>query len=154
MPYYTRPEELLDHFNNLFESHKEQLGLAYVATQDENLIPEFPAVEIVMGPVSRRVHGTHRFYVIFEATFWIYHANYEETHAQRNRTDMELATHVVEFLHLPANRRLELDTNYGLITGSGFVRQEVPGFIVADRNRVVATRLSWLGEVIVNYEDS
>lgn len=154
MPYYTRPEEVHDHLINLFQARKEQLGFAFVATQDESLIPEFPALEIAMGPVRRQIHGTHRFLVTFEATLWVYHANYEATYAQRTREDMQLATSVVRFLHLPENRRLELDGNYGLIGGSGFVTQEVPGFVVADRQRVIATRLSWMGVVEVNYEDS
>lgn len=155
MPYYSRPEQVLDHFNEIFRANRELLGLSYVATQDELLIPEFPALEVSMGALAREDHGTRQFLVTFQATFWLYHANYEATHAERNREDMELSTNVVRFLHLLKNRRLENEEgNYGLITGSGFVREEVPGFAITGDRRVVATRLSWVGASIVRYEDS
>lgn len=154
MAYYSRPEEVYEHLLNLLETNRELLGLNYVAGSDENLIPEYPAVELVSGPLTRVDHGTQRFLVTFEMTLWIYHADYEETHKQRNITDMKLATNVVQFLHKLENRRLELDGEYKIIGGSGRVIQEVPGFAISRANRVVGTRLVWQGQSQVNYEDS
>lgn len=156
MPYYSRPEELLKHFQSLLETHKGLLGFQSVILQDENLITDYPAVEVSMGPVNRNDHGTQQFELIFTANFWIYHANYEQTHRERAIADMELATNVVKFLHQPKNRRLENEEgNYGLITGSGRVTDEVPGFVITEeRRRIIATQLVWAGLSHVLYQDS
>lgn len=147
MKHYSRPEEVLNHFYNLFLAQKGMLGLAYIATQDEDIIPEYPALAITVGSLTREDHGTQRFLVTFNASFWIYHANLDATHRQRTLEDMELTTRVVRFLHLPNNRRLD----GRLITGSGRVTEEVPGIL---GGKVVATRLAWVGQAQVLYEDS
>lgn len=156
MAYYSRPEELLRAFVDLFQTHKDLLGFNYVATQDENLIPEYPAIQITMGTVDREDHGTQRFLLTFEATLWIYHANFEATHAARNLEDMELATAVVRFLHQKKNRALNDGEEDKLIGGSGRIVQEVPGVTIggATNSRIVTTRLVWQGLSQVNYEDS
>lgn len=155
---YSRPEELLKHFIELFKSNQGLLGLAYIATQEENLIPEYPALQVQMGEVAREDHGTQRFLVTFEASFWIYHANYESTRAVRNVEDMELATKVVHFLHELDNRALRTGGITGenkLLGGSGRVQREVPGFVFREAgSRIVTTRLMWVGASQVNYEDS
>lgn len=154
MAYYTRPEEVYDHFLNLFNAHREELGFSQIVGADENLLTEFPVLEVSIGPMGRSFHGTHTFLVAFSATFWVYHANYEVGHTQRTLEDMELATSVVKFVHQPKNRRLELDGEAKLITGSGYIAQEVPGFAIADRKRILATRLTWQGLSEVRFQDS
>src|SRR5574337_1798410 len=122
MSMYSRPEEVLQHFETLFDSQKGLLGLSFGALQDENLITEYPAIEIAIGPVSRQDHGTQQFQVIWTVNFWVYHANFESTHRGRAIEDMEIATNVVRYLHTPENRRLETEDGVPhLLTGSGRV---------------------------------
>jgi len=154
---YSRPEELLKRFVELLKTNQGLLGIQYVATQDENLMPEYPALQVSMGDLMREDHGTQRFLLTFEASFWIYHANYESTRAIRNIEDMELATGVVRFLHQPNNRALrEGDAGENrLIGGSGRVVREIPGVVLREAGtRIVTTRLLWLGQSQVNYADS
>lgn len=158
MAYYSRPEELLKRFVELFKLNQGMLDIKYVATQEESLIPEYPALQISMGDVLREDHGTQRFLLTFEASFWIYHANYESTRAVRNIEDMELATKVVRFLHVSDNRALREGGIAGenkLIGGSGRVVREIPGFVFREAGaRIVTTRLMWTGQTQVNYQDS
>lgn len=157
MAYFSRPEELLVAFEDLLQANKGLLGFRYVAVQDENLLPEYPAVEIAMGPTFRQDHGTQRFLLTFQAIFWIYHANYEATHSKRTIEDMQLATKVVQFLHLPENRALydDRDAENKIVGGSGRVVQEIPGATVRPTGaRVITTRLVWEGQSQVNYADS
>jgi hypothetical protein len=157
MAYYSRPEELLVEFTDRLNAEKGLLGIRYVATQDENLLPEYPALQVSMGPVVREDHGTQRFLLTFEMSFWIYHANFEATHATRTIEDMELTTNVVRFLHLPENRALysERDSENKIVGGSGRVSQEIPGATTRETGaRVITTRLIWHGQSQVNYADS
>lgn len=157
MAMYSRPEELLEAFRELFNTQKGILGFAYVATQEEKLIPEYPAIDISQGPVLREDHGTQRFLLTFETSFWIYHANLEGTPTERSIEDMKLATKVVQFLHQPNNRALrETDVSENkLIGGSGRVVQEIPGFVSSSPNQaIITTRLIWRGQSQVNYGDS
>lgn len=157
MAMYSRPEELLKRFVELLKANQGLLGINYVATQEENLIPEYPALQVSVGDVLREDHGTQRFLVTFETSFWIYHANFESSRATRNIEDMELATGVVRFLHQPNNRALrEGDTGENrLIGGSGRVVREIPGVTIREAGaRIVTTRLIWLGQSQVNYLDS
>lgn len=158
MAMYSRPEELLKRFVELLKANQGLLGIAYVATQEESLLPEYPALQVSMGDVLREDHGTQRFLVTFEASFWVYHANYESTRAVRNIEDMELATKVVRFLHEPDNRALREGGIAGenkLIGGSGRIVREIPGFVFREAgSRIVTTRLLWAGQSQVNYQDS
>jgi len=157
MAMYSRPEELLEHFRELFHAQKGILGFAYVATQEENLIPEYPALDISQGPVLREDHGTQRFLLTFEMSFWVYHASLEGTPTERSIEDMKLATKVVRYLHLPDNRalRTSIVAENKLIGGSGRVVQEIPGFTVPTVGiSIKTTRLIWRGQSQVNYEDS
>lgn len=155
MAMYSRPEELLKDFRERFEAQKGLLGFVFVATQDENLLPEYPAIQISVGSVTREDHGTQRFLLTFEMSFWIYHANLESTHATRTIEDMELATNVVRYLHQRDVRALNDGTEDKLIGGSGRIVQEEPGLTLRESgSRVVTTRLIWNGQSQVNYGDS
>ena len=154
MAYYSRPEEVLKRFREIFTARGESLGIKYIAIQDENLRPEYPALEISAGPLLRDIQTTHKFGVIFEMSFWIYHANFESTHASRTIEDMELATNIVRFLHQPGIRTLEDDSDPGPNKNKiifGYVVQETPGVIA---RAIVATRLVWRGQSEVSFNDS
>lgn len=158
MAYYSRPDEVLKRFRDIFEANKSKLRLNYVAIQDENLRPEYPVLEISTGPVLREIHGTQKYLVTFEVSFWIYHANFESTHANRSVEDMELATDVVRFLHQPDIRTLVDESAPGPNQNKiifGFVSQEVPGIIARSaRSGVIVTRLVWIGQTEVNFDDA
>jgi len=157
MAYYSRPEEFLQRFKDIFEANKELLGINYVATQDEDLRPEYPVLDISVGPVRREIHGTQKYLVDFEMSFWIYHADYEETYAQRSLTDMKLATGIVQFLHKRGIRTLEDPSDPGPNKNKiifGHVTDELPGIGLADNRRVIATRIVWQGRSEVNFDDA
>lgn len=153
MAYYARPEEILKRFQELFEAHKEELGLFYVALQEETLIPQYPALGIVAGPVVRQIHARQQFEVDFSFLFWIYHAKLDVGHARRSIEDMELATGVTRFLHRPANRRLILNNENKLVFSH--VTAEVPGLVYPETGpAIIVTRLTWNGKSVVNYDDA
>jgi hypothetical protein len=160
MAYYSRPEQFLQRFKDLFEANKSLLGINYVATQDENLLLEYPVLDISTGPVRREIHGTQKYLVTFEMSFWIYHSDFEETHSQRSLTDMKLATGVVQFLHKKGVRTLEDLSDPDPISGNpnkiifGYVTDELPAIALADRSRVIATRVVWQGQSEVNFDDA
>lgn len=158
MAHYSRPEEVLKHFKTLFQANKDALRIKYVATQDENLKTEYPSLEIAAGPMLREIHGTQKYLVTFEMSFWVYHANMESTHASRTIEDMEIATDIVRFLHKPENRTLLDPTNPDLDKKRiifGWVTQEIPGAIArTERSSIIVTRLVWNGQAEVLFEDA
>lgn len=158
MAYYSRPEEILVRFKDIFEANKSRLGFNYIAIQDENLIPEYPCLKIISGPLIREIHGTQKYALLFEVSFWIYHANYESTHAVRSIEDMEIAARVVRFLHQPDIRVLEDLTESGPNKQKimfGYVTQEIPGTIARlEQSGVIVTRLVWNGQSEVNFNDA
>jgi len=158
MAYWSRPEEVLKDFETRFRARQEEFGFNFVGLQDENLLTEYPALTINQGPVLREIHGTQKYLVVFEVSFWIYHANYESTHAKRSIEDMELATNIVRYLHSPGVRTLQDDANPDPNPNRiifGFVSQEIPGRIAREgRSGVIVTRLIWNGEVEVNFNDA
>lgn len=158
MAYYSRPEEVLKRFKEIFDANQSRLGFQYIAIQDESLIPEYPCLRIISGPLLREVHGTQKYLLTFEVSFWIHHANYESTHAVRSVEDMEIAARVVRFLHQSDIRVLEDPTETGPNKQKimfGFVTQEIPGTIARpDRSGVVVTRLVWNGQSEVNFDDA
>lgn len=153
--YYTRPEEVLVRLIELFETAKGILGLRYVATQEESMIPEYPCIQIASEPILREIHGTYTFQHTFVFVLWVYHANMEVGLAKRTIEDMQLATSVVEFLHRPDVRLLRDDAAahgaYGTAQDRlihSYVSLESPGMIAFDKtSRIVTTRLLWLATV-------
>jgi hypothetical protein len=158
MAYYSRPEEVAQRFEDIFNANKELLGFATVAFNLENLIVEYPAIDLTMPNILRQVHGTKKFFVVFEMSFWIYHANYEQTHAQRSMEDLVLATNVVRFLHQSHIRRLEDPADPGPNKNKlidSWVASEIGGRVARqDRSGIITTRLIWQGQTEVNYQDS
>jgi len=154
--YYTRPEEVHKRFIEEFNANGARLGFAYIAVQQENLITEYPALDLSSGPVLRDIQTTHQFGVLFEMSIWVYHAKIESTHARRSIEDMELATRVVNFLHTP-NMRVLLDPsdpgpNQQKII-FGYVTQELPGIIGRERGgSIMTTRLVWNGQSEGNFD--
>jgi hypothetical protein len=139
-----------DYIVDLLDSNKAQLGLRYIAQNDENLIPQYPAVLVQTDRVAREFHATQQFLVRFFIDLWVFHAELSSSAAVRSRKDIELAQAIRKLLHT--------DRSLGGHIVHGFVSGEHPGVVarVIDSNMVgiVTTRLTWEGENRVNYQDS
>jgi len=152
MAYYAWPEDVIGDLKDRIDAYRGQLGLAYVTLGEETLIPEFPALFITAGQIDREIHATQQFKVTFHATVIVFHARLDIGHQQRTVEDMEIATAVVEFLHLPKNRRL-VDTSGANKLIFSYVHREQPGYLeVGQGPMVVATQLSWAGESVVPFD--
>jgi len=140
MPYFTEPEELLDHIYTLIDSNKGTLGIKFVGYADERLLPHYPAVVVSYNvPITRSLHTTRTYKLEFIVQLEVYHARMTASHRTRTKEDMQLA----------AGIRNKLHEDYTLGGGVifGHVLSERPGTI-ADAKGVanVATMLIWNGE--------
>jgi hypothetical protein len=160
MAYYTRPEEVLEGLIELCNMAAPLLGIKYVATQEERLIPEYPCIQVASEPLLREIHGTYTFEHTFVMVFWVYHANLQVSLAKRSIEDMRLATSVVQFLHRPDVRCLR-DGAAAIgpyVEGEdriihSYVSLETPGMVaVGEGNAIVTTRLLWLGTAQERFE--
>jgi hypothetical protein len=134
----TRPEEAVDLLKEVIDDNAGLLGIEFVATHEERLIPRYPAVVISAGVVTKEVHATHTFNVTLRCIIWVYHANLTETHRERNQHDLELATALIALL--------EDDKTFGNRLIFSFVESETPGVLAARFGRsdaIVGTRLAW-----------
>lgn len=126
------------------------LGLRYVAQNDEELIPEYPAVLVQADNTERIRHATQMFLVRFHLDLWVFHADLTSGAAVRSRKDIELATAIRKLLH--ADQSLE-----GHMVQS-FVDGEFPGIsariVGGNLSTIVTTRLTWQGENRVLHLDS
>lgn len=142
--------QVLDHIKTLLDNKKVELGIKYIATQDENLLPEYPALLLQIGPVQRELHATQMFYVTFHLNFWVFHAEMAVGKAVRSRQDIEFATDIRKLLH--EHRTLSDHIVFGYVTG------EFPGettrVVGAKTSTIVTTRLTWQGENRVPFEMS
>lgn len=160
MAYYTRPEQVLTRLKELFETNKALLGISYVATQEERLIPEYPCIQVASEPLIREIHGTYTFQHTFVFVLWVYHANLEVGHATRTIEDMQLATNVVNFLHRPDVRCLRDDARGIGDFAPGedrvihsYVSLETPGMVRPQEGpAVITTRLLWLATAQERFE--
>lgn len=134
----TRPEEAVEMLADILDDNAGLLGLEFVGRYDEKLLPRYPAVVVSGGTLNKEVHGTHTFLTRLRCVLWVYHANANQTHAQRSREDLELATALVALL--------EDDKTFDNRVVFGYVESETPGVIAARTGRselIVGTRLVW-----------
>lgn len=134
----TRPEELVEYFADLVI--ESTLPFAYVAKYDENLIPEYPCVQIQPGTLDKELHGTHTYIIALRATFYVMHAKMTVDHRTRSLEDLLLATDLVKLL--------EQSLTLGGRVIHGWVDTEVPAAFPPRSSKgdmVVGTRLTWNG---------
>jgi hypothetical protein len=140
MPYFTEPEQALDHIYNLLNTNKVALGLKYVGYADERLLREYPAVVVSYNvPVVRDLHATRTFNLQFIIQLECYHARLTASHRTRTKEDMQLAARIRNKLH----------EDYKLGGGVifGYVLSERPGVIADAKGQAnVATMLIWSGD--------
>lgn len=158
MAYFSRPEEVLVELRDRLSQNKGELGLQNVLLGEEELLLDYPLVQIVGEPIDREIATLSQFQVIFHAAIWIYHADLSVGHEKRTIDEMKLATGVVEFLHRDENRHLRdnslLPTNPDRLIFS-YVDSELPGRIRRPGSpSIISTRLGWQGESRVLFEES
>jgi hypothetical protein len=137
-----------DYIVNLLDDHKATLGLRYIAQNDEQLIPEYPAVLVQADNTIRELHATRQYYVRWDIDLWVFHAELTLSQAVRSRKDIELATDIRKLLHSKS-------TMDGHII-FGYVVNELPGVAanVTTNTGLVTTRVTWRGENRVRFEDA
>ncbi len=134
-----RPEELVEHLSDIIED--EITDFKFVSKYDENLIPDYPCVQIQPGDLSRDYHGTHTFMIFLRAFIYVMHDKFTQTKRVRTEEELLLVTKVVDFLNS--------DITLGGRVIDGFVESEVPA-VLPPRTRggdlVVSTRIGWIGK--------
>ena len=138
---FSTPEEILDYLHDLMTLNMEQFGVRFVGYGEERLIPEYPAILVAAGPVTREVHATHTFQLTLICELWIYHAKLSESHHIRTREDLLLVTAVREVLHDNLTCPAENGDKQVIFS---YVNAEDPAIIRRPRNEaVVGTRCEW-----------
>lgn len=142
---FNDPLQVLDYVYEFLQDEAESIGLAHVGYSDEGLIPEYPAIVVSAGPVTREIHGTHTFQETYILELWIYHAKLSVDHRTRTREDLEFLKSVRELLH--GNMRLYQDDAHTIPQiVFGWVSAEDPAFINRGKGEaVVGSRLEWQG---------
>lgn len=144
---FADPEEVVDYMYDLFQTNIVTLGLKYISYGDEALLPEYPALQITAGEFTREIVGTHKFGIVFNIEMWLFHANLSQSHRERTKEDMELASGVKDLLDINAT----LDDNIIF----GFVDSSTPGVmnraIRGKSTAVITTRITWRGEGRQNF---
>lgn len=115
-----------------------EIGFKYVAKYDEQLIPEYPAVQVQPGTTDKMIHGTHTFGLALRCYIYVMHASLDEGKQIRSYEDLVLATQVVNLL--------ENDLSFGGKFINAFVENENFGAMpIAKDTVVVSTRLHLVG---------
>lgn len=139
-----------DYIIGMLDDAKPALGLEYIAQNDEDLLPAYPAVLVQADRTDREIHTTNQFRVEFHIDIWVFHAELSVNTATRSRKDIQLATDIRKLLHS--------DRTLGGHIIHGFVDGEFPGISARVSNNVrtgvVTTRLTWAGSNRVLFESS
>lgn len=139
-----------DYIVQMLKDNMPALGIEYVAGNDEELFPVYPAILVQTDRTDREIHTTNMFRVEFHLNLWVFHAKLTVDTATRSREDIQLATNVRKLLHS--------DRTLGGHIIHGFVDGEFPGISarVSDTGQtgVVTTRLTWAGQNRVLFQDS
>jgi hypothetical protein len=139
-----------DYIIQMLKDAQPALGLEYVAENDEDLLPVYPAALVQADRTDRQIHSTNMFRVEFHLDIWVFHAELSVDTATRSRKDIQLATDIRKLLHS--------DRTLGGHIIHGFVDGEFPGLSarVTDMGQtgIVTTRLTWSGSNRVLFDQS
>lgn len=140
--------EPFDYIVQMLKDAQPALGLEYIAENDEELLPAYPAVLVQADRTERTRHTTGQFMVRFYVDLFIFHADIASGAAVRSRKDIQLATDVRKLLHT--------DRTLGGHLIDSMVDGEFPGFSARMTGNtttgIVTTRLTWNGQCRVPYE--
>lgn len=132
----TRPEHLVEYLAEFLG--KSNLPFQFVAKYAENLLPQYPAVQIMAGSFQKEFHGLHTWALTIRADIYVMHAKLTESRATRSLNDLKLATQTVALL--------EKDMKLGGRIIAGWVESERPGAIpprTAKGEAVISTLLMY-----------
>lgn len=137
-----------DYLHDLLDDNKATLGLRYIAQNDEQLIPQYPAVLLQTDRSVTEQHATRVFRREFYLDLFVFHAELTQNRAVRSRGDIELATDIRKLIH----SKYDMDGHIIF----GFIDGEFPGTSARIFNErltsILTTRLTWMGENRVPYE--
>lgn len=134
----TRPEHVVEYIADFIK--KSNLDFKHIVRYNERLVSEYPAIQIMSGPLQKELHATHTWLLTLRADIFVMHAKLTESRATRNLNDLKLATKTVELL--------EKDLTLGGRIIVGWVEQERPGAMpprTSKGDAVVSTLLTWRG---------
>lgn len=116
---------------------KAQLGLAGVWDGEQNLIPQIPAVCVVVGNYTREYAGipfrTDNTFTVF---LIVYHAKIQDVQLNQRECNQR-AEAIMDFLHQ--------DLTMGGNVIDGYVTALEPGYLQAGKSMTYVTRLTWVG---------
>jgi len=131
-----RPEDAVEYLAAYLAIGR--LGIEYIAKYDEPLLPKYPAIQIMSGPMQKELHGTHTWLLTIRAEIFVFHAKMTQSRQTRSRDDLLLATKVVDYV--------EQDISLGNKVVAGWVENEIPGARPPATEKgaaVISTRLTW-----------
>jgi hypothetical protein len=134
----TRPEELVEYLADWIEDELPEFK--FVSKYDENLIPDYPCVQVQPGDLGREYHGTHTFEIFLRAFVYVMHDKLTQTKRVRSEEELKLVTKVVALLNS--------DLKLGGRVIEGFVESEVPMALPpasAQGSVTISTRIGWIG---------
>jgi hypothetical protein len=135
---------LVDMVAERFAARSGPLGISYVGTYNEKIIPKYPAVIIVPGGKSKTLHATHTFQTVSTLFLYIYHANLTLTKRERSKADLQLVA-LVE-AELESDMGWQENGNGTRRIIQGWVEEEEPGVLqprASKGDAVICTRLTW-----------
>lgn len=136
-----RPEELIDLIKSLIEQNNHELGFEYITFGDGVMLPRYPACLIVYDGLARDIHGTHYFLTQLMVQVVVMHADLNQNRQERNKSDLEMATKVVQLLHGRGLRLMDQRIH------KSFVMSEEPALISTDNVTAIGTSLTVIAEV-------
>lgn len=135
--------EIIDMMVERFQAKAGPLGIQYVGSYNERIIPKYPAILVVPGGKTKTLHGTHTFNVGFTVYLYIYHANFTLTKRERSKADLQLVSRVETELEVDMGWS---DNGSGRRIIQGWVEEEEPGVLqprATKGDAVICTRLTW-----------
>lgn len=138
-----RPEHVVEFLAQYLE--ESDIGIAKVVKYDEQLIDEYPAVQVFPGQFTKELHGTHTFALGLRADIYVMHAKMTLDRMTRNYEDLALATEIVAYLE--RDMRFHDESGNARLIHS-FVESERFAARPPRTNKdvaVVGTLLNWMG---------
>lgn len=132
--------EIVDMVAERLEKKSGPLGIKYVGTYGEKLLPSYPAVVVVPGPRAKSLHSTNTFQIAFELNLYVYHANLTLQKRERSKADLKLVAAIEEELEFDYIWR---DSNDQQTLIHSYVTGEEPGVVEMKNSVVVCTRMTW-----------
>jgi len=145
MPFYTT-EECATYISDLIWANRATLTpaggdeIAGVYPAEQRIVPKYPAVMVVPGPIGRQLVQTGmQVELVLRVFIYLMHAKLTKTRTRRTQEDLQLGRNVVNLLHN--------DFKLGGNVVTSLVEAEDPGSLAGPQGlAVVGNRLTWRGQ--------